>query len=518
MSFSYSLAEFFWPSVKLGITLALLYTTSVIVYNRYFHPLRHFPGPAWAAISSLWYFKRIRSGKPQDIQYSLHEQFGDIARIGPNILAVRHPDAIETVFGTKNGKVWRKAAFYDSFDPHVPNARTDSFSERDDAKNAERRRLVGGLYAQGNVLRYEPCVDRLILLFQQRMHEYSESGQVFDMSIWLERYTFDVIGEVFHGRREGFGMLRDGADYNGWCYLMGVMPDIGAAITYLPWGLRSLYMLSQLIFQSSRDGVRGMFDVTKQAEKATLERWEEMQKGKVPSESDILTGLLEMVQEREKSASDMATWTVADVVTEVWAVIWAGSDTTATALTSIFYHLHRNPYKLARLRQEIDAAFEDGQLRFPVRFNDARKLPYLHAVILESMRVHPSLGIGLPRESPAGGANIGGTFIPGGVEVIVNPAAVHFDERCFGASAKEWVPERWLADTEATRRMERSMLHFGYGPRMCIGRHISNIEMYKLLPTLLREFEFEMLVDRWEVKGSWFHRTHNVKCKVKRRN
>ncbi|KAL3458207.1 cytochrome P450, partial [Aspergillus heterothallicus] len=319
-------------------------------------------------------------------------------------------------------------------------------------------------------------------------------------------------------------MLRDGADYNGWCYLMGVMPDIGAAVSYLPWGLRSLYMVSQLVFRSSRDGLRGMLDVTRQAERATKERWGQMQQqtGTGASfETDILTGLLGMVQEQQQTnedSTDKATWTVADVVTEVWAVIWAGSDTTATALTSIFYHVHKDPAALAKLRAEIDSAFEDGRLQFPIRFSDARKLPYLHAVVLESMRVHPSIGIGLPREVPPGGATIGGTYIPGGVEVIMNPAAIHADERCFGADAREWNPERWLSsDTEAVRRMERFMMHFGHGPRMCVGRHISNVEMYKLIPTLLRQFEFEMVVNRWTLQGSWFHRAGNVRCTVKPR-
>ncbi|KAL3448088.1 cytochrome P450 [Aspergillus insuetus] len=513
MELSSARAEMLHLSVKVATALILIYTASVLIYNGYFHPLRRFPGPPLAAFTSLWYFKRIRTGNPRDVQHPLHEKFGDFVRIGPKILAVRHPDAIETIFGTKKdsgSSVWRKAAFYDSFDPHIPNARTDSFSERDDARNAERRRLVGSLYAQGNVLRYEACVDRLIDIFQQRMKVLADpvagpdadstqrARTALDMSVWLERYTFDVIGAVFHGRLEGFGMLRQGADYNGWCYLMGVMPDIGAAVSYLPWGLRSLYMLSQLVFQSSRDGLRGMLDVTRQAERATHERWEQMQRKKgtgISSETDILTGLLEMVQQQtneDRTSTSKTSWTIADVVTEVWAVIWAGSDTTATALTSIFYHVHKHPQALAKLRAEIDGAFEDGRLQFPIRYSDARKLPYLHAVILESMRVHPSIGIGLPREVPPGGAKIGGTFIPGGIEVIVNPAAIHHDERCFGPDAREWVPERWLSsDTEAVRQMQRFMMHFGHGPRM--------------------------LVDRWELQGSWFHRAGNVQCTVKTR-
>ena len=506
-------AEISSQVVKALAPLCLLYALSNAIYNRYFHPLSRFPGPFWASITSLWYFQTIRLGKARNVQHSLHEKYGDFVRIGPKQLAVCHPEAIETIFGAKNGRVWRKGGFYDGFDSHYPNSRADGFSERDEAKNTERRRLIAGLYAQGNVLSYEPRVDRVIDLFYRKMEIFCESEEPADISLWLKRYTFDVIGEIFHGREDGFGMVREGRDYNQWCYLMEVMPDIGASITYIPWAFRYLYLASQLVYKSGRDGVKGMLDIVKQAERATHERWKAMQQGHEYPHDDILTGLLEIVQEKGTKVQ----WTVEDVVTEVWSTIWAGSDTTASALTSIFYHLHKAPDKLEKLRREIDGAFRDGRLSYPIRFNDARKLPYLHAVVVESMRVHPSIGLGLPREVPSEGADICGTFVPGDVEVIMNPAAVQFDKRGFGEDAHEWIPERWYRDEAAVKQMERAMLRFGHGPRMCIGRHISEVEMYKLLPTILREFEFKLLVHHWEVWSGWFHRTSNVICKVKRR-
>lgn len=167
--------------------------------------------------------------------------------------------------------------------------------------------------------------------------------------------------------------------------------------------------------------------------------------------------------------------------------------------------------------QEIDQAFDEGRLTYPLRFNDARKLPYLHAVITESMRIHWSLGTGLPREVPKGGAELCGQHIPGGCEVITNACAIHFDKRVFGEDAKEWVPERWLRDEATVAKMERLNLIFGQGPRICIGRHITSIEMYKLLPTILRDFKFELLVDEWKVRRTWFHNQSDVLCKVEKR-
>lgn len=506
MLFSLSIRDF--------LSLLVLYVLGRAVYSRYFHPLTRFPGPFWASITSLWYFQTIRLSKPGNVQYALHEKYGDFVRVGPNLLAVCHPEAIGPVFGGgKHSKPWAKGAFYDSFRPHIAGARTDGFSERDDARNAERRRLTAALYTQGSVLSYEPRVDRIIDHFRRRMGLLADSQEATEMSLWMERYAFNVIGEIYHGREDGFAMVRDACDYNHWCHLMSVMPDIGASVTYAPWVLRYSFLAFSLLFRSGREGVRGMLDVTKQAQESTQARWKAMQGGKEHPTRDVLTGLLDIVRERGAEVG----WTVADVATEVWVVIWAGSDTTATALTSVFYHLHRHPDKLAKLRRELDAAQAEGRLPRPIRFGDARKLPYLHAVVLESMRLHPSIAYGLPREVPAEGATLCGIHVPGGIEVLMNAGAVQMDPRAFGADAGEWIPERWFRSPDEVLKMDRAMLQFGQGPRVCIGRHISEIEMYKLLPTILMEFDFELLVDEWKVCGGWFHRTTNVMCKVERR-
>lgn len=186
-------------------------------------------------------------------------------------------------------------------------------------------------------------------------------------------------------------------------------------------------------------------------------------------------------------------------------------------MTSIFYHLHKHPTKLEILLEEIDKAFDEGRLTYPIRFNDARKLPFLHAVVMESMRFHGSLGTGLPREVPAGGAELCGQKIPDGCEVITNSCAIHFDTRVFGEDAHEWIPERWLRDEAFVSRMERLNIMFGQGPRICIGRQITNIEMYKLLPTILRDFKFDLLVEEWKVSTTWFHNQRDVLCRVSKR-
>ncbi|KAI7153473.1 cytochrome P450 [Hortaea werneckii] len=500
------------------LSFALAYLVAAALYNCFFHPLAKYPGPFWASISTLWYQRTVRNGIRENCQLPLHEKYGPFVRIGPNTLAISDPAAIETIYGPnrKTGQPFEKAEFYDGFWAHI-GPRQDSFSETNEMKHSQRRRIQAPLYTQSAVLGYEPCVDRIIGLFHRRLDGFSRTSEAFDISIWIRKYTFDVLGEIFFGREEGFGMLRDDVDYNDWCECMNTMPDIGASITYIPYGLRTAYMISQVILggKAARQGVAGLTKVVADAKKTAQDRLraQETDSG-ATTRKDMLSKLIDLV----KTRGGELNWTMLDVTTEIWAVIWAGADTTAIALTAVFYFTHKHPHVLSKLRSEIDEAFDSGKLTSPVRFKDTIRLPFLNAVVKESMRLHPSLGTGLPRVVPPSGAEIAGRWIPGNTTVIMNQNAVHLDPNVFGPDPKAFVPERWLDENRATI-MSRHDMSFGYGTRICVGRHITMIEMYKLLPVLLRFYTFEFADPNaeWSVWHGWFQHQKNVNVTVRER-
>lgn len=294
------------------------------------------------------------------------------------------------------------------------------------------------------------------------------------------------------------------------------MPPLASAITYIPKPFRGLVFLAEMLWSSTRTGAVGFFDVIKQSKEAVKQRLDERANGTSKSSHDLLCRLLDLINPDKTDRRNF--WTQEDVVSEIWAIIWAGADTTAIALTSIFYHLHKNPPTLAKLRGEIDAAFSGGRLTYPLRFAQCIRLPYLHAVVREGMRMHSSLGLGLPRVVPPGGATICGRYFTGGYTVTMNACAVNFDQGIYGEDSETFRPERWLEDEGRAKEMERHSLQFGYGPRVCIGKHITNVEMYKLLPTVLRELEFEGLEGKeWRTFGGWFHQVKGVDVVVKKR-
>lgn len=161
--------------------------------------------------------------------------------------------------------------------------------------------------------------------------------------------------------------------------------------------------------------------------------------------------------------------------------IFAGSDTTAISTRAIIYHLLKNATTKAKLVSELDAARKNGTLSFPVSLSQADNLPYLQAVMYESLRLHPAVGMSLPRVSPSSGATIAGRFVPAGTTVGANPWVIHRDKRVFGDDVEAFRPERWIekAETEGGGYgdMQRFFFAFGAGARMCLGRNISWMEM-----------------------------------------
>lgn len=92
----------------------------------------------------------------------------------------------------------------------------------------------------------------------------------------------------------------------------------------------------------------------------------------------------------------------------------AGSETTATALTGATYLIATNPRVMARLAEEVRCCFKDER---DIRLTGASNLPYLSAVIKESLRIYPPGPNTQPRITPPGGNIILGDHIPGKVSL-----------------------------------------------------------------------------------------------------
>ena len=247
-----------------------------------------------------------------------------------------------------------------------------------------------------------------------------------------------------------------------------------------------------------------VFPVTKFALDRRAEREGEMEKiaktGVVGDKQGRSVDLLTKFQQAQYDHPEFMT--DAQVLAASTSMIFAGSETTAISLGSVFYHLLKHPRVYQKLMQELDQSATTGVIaereNNQVSWAEAQKLPYLDAVIQESFRMHPAAGLILERVTPPQGIEICGHQIPGGVIVGCNAWVLHRRPEIFGEDVDVFRPERWIEASPAQlKEMKATMFQFGAGPRTCIGKNISLLEIYKLVPTFLRNFEVRYHRDGW---------------------
>jgi cytochrome P450 len=241
---------------------------------------------------------------------------------------------------------------------------------------------------------------------------------------------------------------------------------------------------------------------------------------------DMLAKLFDIREAHAKTKVGGAidSFPFASIVQESFVGIFAGSDTTAIALRSIIYHLMKRPDSYQKLHSEIVAAVEAGDLLRDadagyIRYADAIKLPYLLACCKEGMRLHPSVSMSMPRHVPVGGAEIAGRWFQGGDKVGVNAAVVHYDTTIFGDDVDVFRPERWFDGIKDAKLMDSHMLHFSAGPRTCLGKNIALVEIYKLIPQLVWEFDMELAHPdkEWVTNNVFLNKQTGIWVKVRKR-
>ena len=185
------------------------------------------------------------------------------------------------------------------------------------------------------------------------------------------------------------------------------------------------------------------------------------------------------------------------VASLVWSVLSAGKDTTVATSSAMISLLLRHPDKMARLMTELEEAKAHRKLSNPPRYTEVATLPYLDAAFREVVRLTPFPPILMERVVPPQGTVLAGVPIPGGTIVGSLAQLVHIDKACFGDDAEAFRPERWLTkDEEERRRMDRGFIGFGGGSRICLGRHIAELEVKKVVPALLMSFDVSILLSR----------------------
>jgi len=161
---------------------------------------------------------------------------------------------------------------------------------------------------------------------------------------------------------------------------------------------------------------------------------------------------------------------------EVITILAGGTETVASALTWTFGLLARHPEVEDRVHEELATVLDGG----PPTHADMAALPYLGAVVQESLRLYPPVWL-VPR-TPKTDVELGGRRIPAGAQVFFSPYSLHRDPRWF-PDPDRFDPGRWQRQTP--RSLPRgAYLPFGLGSRNCVGSSFGFIELVIVMATV----------------------------------
>nr|ARG41838.1 cytochrome P450 CYP12A18 [Bactrocera dorsalis] len=407
----------------------------------------------------------------------------------PDIVMTQNPDDFEQIF--RNEGAWPNRPSSLCLDYHRSELRADFYQNVEGListhgeKWASFRSAVNPILMQPkNINIYFDKMAQVNQEFVERIRTIRDPQTLEmpdDFDKWLQRFTLESVSIVALDRQLGLLCENSAVSPEVWT-LFQSMSDFFTIPFDLdfkpsPWRYIATPKFKELM--RSLDNIQ---NITLKYINAAMERLaEEQRKGIVRPEQEqsVLEKLLRI---DKKIATVMAM-----------DMLMAGVDTSTTVFIGILLALAENPEKQQLLREEVMRVLPQRDGKFAA--DALSRIPYLRACIKEALRMYP-LGTGNIRVTPKD-IVLSGYQVPKNTWVSVVAASLLMDDRYYPRS-KEYLPERWLRSTEngegaVPLKPINPFIYmpFGFGPRMCVGRRISDLELELGIARFVRNFHIE---------------------------
>ncbi|XP_044474822.1 geraniol 8-hydroxylase-like [Mangifera indica] len=197
--------------------------------------------------------------------------------------------------------------------------------------------------------------------------------------------------------------------------------------------------------------------------------------------NDMLETLLNIMEDKTEATNR-------DYIRHLFLDLFlAGTDTTSNTLEWAMAELLRSPEALSKARLELEQTIGKGN---PVEESDILQLPYLQAIIKETLRLHPPAPFLIPRKSSIE-MEINGFTIPKDAQVLVNAWAIGRNENIWD-NPNAFLPERFLESNIDVKGRNFELIPFGGGRRMCPGLPLAIRMLHLMLGSLLHAFDWKL--------------------------
>ncbi|XP_045788024.1 geraniol 8-hydroxylase-like [Trifolium pratense] len=200
----------------------------------------------------------------------------------------------------------------------------------------------------------------------------------------------------------------------------------------------------------------------------------------VDTNKDMLDAMLNISKDNEFMDKNMIQHLAHDLFV-------AGTDTTASTLEWAMTELVCNPEIMQKAKRELEQMIGCGVL---LEESDISKLPYLQAIIKETLRLHPPVPFLLPRKAERN-VDIGGYTIPKDAHVLINVWNIGRDPTIW-VNPTMFSPERFLGSEIDVKGRNFELAPFGAGRRICPGLQLANRMLLLMLGSLVNSFDWKL--------------------------
>jgi cytochrome P450 len=333
---------------------------------------------------------------------ALYEQYGPVVRISPNELAFNTPQAFRDIYGARTGGCFAKDRSH-----YLPpaNGVDHLVCAVDNAVHARQRRLLAHAFSDRALRDQEGLIRGYVdtMIGKLRAEITRTNSARIDISNWMNYTTFDITGDLLFG--ESFDCLKD-SRLHPWIQLIfssiKALAIAGVANQFPVLGSIFHAMIPKAVKRKAIEH----FNLAAQKVDRRLET--------NMTRPDFISAILQngLSEAKGQYLDGGRIMSRAEIHSNAFILIVAGSETAATLLSGCIFYLCTNPLIMSRLVSEIRSTFTKED---EITFRNAASLTYLAAVIEESLRMHPPFVTSLTRITPPGGSMIDGHYVPAGV-------------------------------------------------------------------------------------------------------
>ncbi|KAF2206612.1 hypothetical protein CERZMDRAFT_52851 [Cercospora zeae-maydis SCOH1-5] len=497
-----------------ALSIALLYR--LILHPLYLNPLAKIPAVhPFAKISSLYMLWIRYWDRENATVFAAHEKYGAIVRLGPNELSVNCiDDGVRTVYG----KGFDRHEFYRVYEDC---GRQNLSSSLDAISHSIRKKRITHVYSK-SYLQSSPAVvaliDRLVRhRFLALVSARARDQKPFDTMTMLSALALDLVLGYTFGVRNATDFLNNSSEHSkcierihtGRPYsTMFWLHEFPSTVDFL----ERVGVLSKERYESLEALHVFCLDMCHRAEAALEDAQHDSGPEDFPTVYQQFRRSLDkegvsIVPSLQASSRLSEHGTIScspqqlEIAAEVGDQIHASDETLSITLTYAIWELSRNKDMQQKLRLECQALGQEVHINSTTALptaNEIDQLPLLHAVMMETMRVHPIVAGGQARVTPYGKLTKLGEYenIPGGCRVQSYARFLHHNADVF-PNPLAWFPERWLEAVEpgvADPKM-RWFWAFSSGGRMCLGSHFAQLVMKYVLVLIYANFETYIVDD-----------------------